>query len=127
VSDNTIKWLLFATLLVTLPVPYVLVVVGGFVPLSWIATLAVIAAGGEMWLFALINVAVFLLYAVLLYFMTVVVAGRLGSLSDIARDALALTLLFGAATLAFLPIYGIGHEDYNGTNIVAFFKTGSGM
>ncbi len=112
-SENTIKWILFCLMFVTVPVLYFMFVIGGFLPL-----IAIVAAsfGGE-WGFALFNAVHVLIYGAVFYWIAKVVSKRLALLPQTWKVLGFATVSIALVTISFLPLYGVGHHPYQPVNL----------
>jgi hypothetical protein len=119
-NQRTAKWILFAAMVCTVPLPYFMFVSAGLLPLS-----AVIRLGFTgVWGFKLFNSVHLLIFGPLLYFVAVFLTRRLFSLAPPGRTlgvAAALLLVLG---ISLLPIYGLGHNDHVPVNLYRLFQPG---
>jgi hypothetical protein len=119
-NQRTTRWVLFAAMVCTVPLPYFMFVSAGLLPLS-----AVIRLGFTgVWGFKLFNSVHLLIFGPLLYLLAAFLARRLFLLAPPGRIpgvAVALLLVLG---ISLLPIYGLGHNDYAPVNLYQLFQPG---
>jgi len=108
VSENTIKWILFGLMGATVPVLYFMFVIGGFLPL--IAIVAMSFTG--TWGFALFNAIHVLIYGAAFYWIARVVSKKLAMLPRRWKVLGFATVSMALAAISFLPLYGVGHHEY---------------
>lgn len=99
-SERQIKWILFGTMALTVPVVYFLLMGGGFLPL-----VSIVAAGFDNGFFALAAVVHVLVFSPIFYFLSRAIARRLAMWPERARavGVIALCgLMFG---LTQFPVY----------------------
>jgi hypothetical protein len=126
-----IKWVLFLSMGISLPLFYYIFAVGGFVPLAGIALLTfrsgIFPVAGFFGLIVVIvvNGTHLVAYGFLLHFLSRVLARRLSGLRDEYRlwATVALVVLF--LLVGFLPVFGIAH--HNGDPMSAYALYGSGL
>ena len=119
-NERTTKWVLFATLVCTMPVPYFMFVVAGVLPLAAVIRLSFTG----VWGFKIFNSLHIVVYGPILYLAAKFLTRWLFSLSPQIRAlgiAVALALAF---LISFLPIYGIGHSRYDPVNLYQIFRHG---
>jgi len=119
-NQRTTKWVLFATMVCTMPVPYFMFVVGGFLPLVAVLRLNFTDVLG----FTLFNSLHLLVYGPLLYLAAKFLTRWLFSLSP-QRRALGIAVALALAlVISLLPIYGISHNQYDPVNLYQLFQNG---
>ena len=112
-NENPIKWILFCLMCATVPVLYFMFVIGGFLPL--IAIVAMSFTG--TWGFALFNAIHVLLYGAAFYWIAKVVAKKIASLPGTSKVLGFATAFMALVTISFLPLYGVGHHEYQPVNL----------
>lgn len=119
-TPRTTKWLLFVAMFCTVPVPYFMFVVAGLLPLIAITRLSVIG----VWTVRLFDLLHVLVYGVLLYLAAIHMTRWLYLLAPRRRAlGVAITLAL-AALMSLLPIYGVGHSNYEPVNLYELFRRG---
>ena len=113
VNENTIKWILFGLMCATVPVLYFMFVIGGFLPL--IAIVAMSFTG--TWGFALFNAIHVLIYGAAFYWVVKVVSNKLASLPRAWKILGFATVSLALVSISFLPLYGVGHSEYQPVNL----------
>jgi len=99
-SERKIRWILFATMSLTVPVIWFLLMTGGFVPLA-----SIVAAGFQNGIYALAAVVHLLVYCPIFYFLARAMARRLVVWPDRARSAGVIGWCVVMLGLTQLPIY----------------------
>ena len=107
-SANAIKWILFGLMFATVPVLYFLFVIGGFLPLIAIVALSFRGVWGN----ALFNALHVLIYGALFYWIAMMVSRRLAMLPEAWKLAGFAILALALVAISFLPLYGLGHHEY---------------
>jgi len=116
-GERAIRWTLFGVMAATLPVFYFMFVVAGFLPL--IEIVRMLREGP--WGFRLFNGIHIVLYGAIFYVVAWLVARALSRL-PVAGQLVAVALIVGAmVSVAFQPIYGIGHSQPPGTTVYGLF------
>ena len=119
-NQRTTKWVLFTTMVCTVPVLYFMFVVAGVLPL--VAIILLTFTG--VWGFKLFNLLHLLVYGPLLYLVSKYLTRWLFSLSPKRRALGVIVALALALLISLLPIYGIGHNRYDPVNLYHLFQHG---
>jgi len=119
-NQCTTKWVLFAAMVCTMPVLYFMFAVAGVLPL--VAVIRLSFTG--VWGFKLFNSLHLLVYGPMLYVAAKFLTRWIFSLSP-QRRALGIAVALALALLiSLLPIYGIGHSQYDPVNLYQLFQHG---
>lgn len=102
-----IKWLLFSSFSLTVPVYWVAFAGAGFVPL-FVIVLSTFACGSTFFFFLFINAVNVLFWGSILYGLSAIIAIPLAKLPRIPRVTIFLIVLVALAFLTTLEIYGAG-------------------
>ena len=116
-GDTVIKWVLFGLMASTVPVLYFMFVIGGFLPL--IAIVALSFQG--VWGFMLFNAVHVLIYGALFYWIAKLISGRLALLPAAWKLIGFAGLSAALFALSFLPLYGVGHHEYQPVDLYRVF------
>jgi hypothetical protein len=92
----------------TVPVLYFMFVIGGFLPLIAIVAMSFT---GE-WGFVLINAIHVLIFGAAFYWIAKVVSRKIASLPRAWRVPGFVTVSIALVAISFLPLYGVGHNEY---------------
>ena len=115
------KWVLFCLMATTVPVLYFMFVVGGFLPLIAIAWMGVTDDFGGPRIFDAVHLVV---YAPLFYWVAKIISRRLSSLSRRWKFVGFAGISVAIAALSFLPLYGLGHSEYQAVGLYRLFNSG---
>ncbi len=117
-TENTIKWALFLAMAATIPVLYFMFVVAGFLPL--IAVAYVFLSDG-VWGSKLFTALHLLAYGSVFYWMATALARHIAKLSTRLKVLGLAGILLALATVSTLPIYGVGHSEFQSVNLYRLF------
>lgn len=118
-SESTIKWVLFCLMAATVPVLYFMFVIGGNLPL--IAIVAISFSG--VWGFVLFNAVHLVIYGLLFYWVAKLLSRRLSLLSQRWKIAGFAGLSIALVAISFLPVYGVGHHEFQPVNLYRLYHT----
>lgn len=110
------RWLLFGAMVVAFPAVYFLFVIGGFLPLIYVAWLT--RLDPSLWIANLVHLV---LWGAIFYGVAWLAAKGLARMPQWGRFS-ALAVLIGALVwVAEQPIYGVGHSQYAGVSVYRLF------
>jgi hypothetical protein len=115
-GERALRWLLFGVMTATAPALYFLFVVGGFLPLAYIAWMTVLDP--SLWIANLIHLAI---WGAIFYGVAWLAAKLLARLPQIARVGALAVLCGGLVWTALQPIYGVGHHQTAGVSVYRLF------
>jgi len=108
---TTIKWTLFLAMCLSVPLLYLMIVIGGILTYAHIIVLTVTNPS----LFAF-NVIYLIVYGATLYFIASRLANRIARLKQHVMVAVMFGFFFLFLGIGSLPIYGVSHGTPNPTN-----------
>ena len=99
-NERKIKWTLFTLMVMTVPVLYFALLMGG-----WLSLLSIAAMGLGNVIFGMISIAHLLVYGPIFYFVCRALARRLASMPERARTIIFVGQCGFLFALAYLPVY----------------------
>lgn len=119
-TRSATKWLLFAAMFCAVPVPYYMFVVAGLLPLIAIARVSANFESGVR----LVDILHLVVYGTLFYLAARYLTRWLFSRVPRVRIVGIAVALALAVLISLLPVYGVGHSNYNPVNLYTLFRDG---
>jgi hypothetical protein len=116
------QWTLFAAMAVTVPLPFVAVLAGGFLPLVVVAV--ILGSDSSMWLLGAVQLAV---YGPLLFLASRFIARLLGDRPRQHQRLLFGGIVGGVVLMGLAPLYGASHGTISFRNVYQVYWQDLGL
>ena len=110
------RWVLFGAMVATFPAVYFLFVIGGFLPLIYVAWLT--RLDPSLWIANLVHLVV---WGAIFYGVAWLAAKGLVRLPQWAGLSVFMVAIAALVWAAAQPIYGVGHSQYAGVSVYRLF------
>ena len=114
------KWVLFCLLATTVPVFYFMFVIAGFLPLIAIVFLSLT----DVWGARIFDAVHLVVYAPLFYWVAKIISRWLSSFSQRWKLIGFVGISVAIIAISFLPLYGLGHNEYQAVGLYRLFGSG---